>query len=94
MWRFLFVFSFDYSTVLYTFSLPTELIILVLSYLPAIKLFAFQRTYHKIRYIVAEIAYFSTSSMPRSMASKTSYLPSPIFRTPRALVTKSRKADT
>ena len=38
-------------------SLPTELIILILSYLPAVELCAFQRTCHKIRCIVAESAH-------------------------------------
>jgi len=38
-------------------SLPTELIIIILSYLPAVELCAFQRTCHKIRCIVAESAH-------------------------------------
>jgi len=38
-------------------SLPTELIILLLSYLPAVELCAFQRTCHRIRCIVAESAH-------------------------------------
>ena len=56
MWRFT-GFTFGFTTVhVSAVSLPTEVIILIVSYLPAIEPCAFQRTYHRINYTVADSA--------------------------------------